>query len=727
MTRKKCRVTAKGYAAVSNHHRRSPEYFEMSDSDMDIDDDEVQVNVQHTIAGESRLLARPIEASNSQNDVKKHLDEQLKIINGNLQPNLSGNSGKNPILEGEKGIILPSLRLPAPGQSYPLVNGPEQSKIINGYVQPNLSGSSGKKLMLEGEKDTVLSRFPAPVQSLPPANGPEQKRPAYPCKFFAQGRCTKGNSCRFLHVNENMNRTSQQQVVNNMAGTSGIQSIEERRPLESKEGIRFPMLSTNGVTSLVNPPAGQRVFPFTNEMRFMPPLENMGRGSLQKCGAVFTENRPVFGNSTSSFPLRSSFVQEYGSFITSNRQTDMGSSGPAWTGSVFSSAPLNQYASPFGNFENRNDINGSEPLPMEQALSVPSVQDAEVDTTSDTKEVSSNDWEPSEPFRPSFTIPPYILPSSDALYDPFTDIENPEDRSPKAQSSTKGKDAQKKSGQQKDGDSASNDKNSSCSQNQFQETVVRKNLEAHGVVEGVATSVVDQNDASATTPSKEISSSAAVENRVVLKRSKPAGHESWHRSDGSSHQKKLKTDEMDGEVRSDAGTKVMRQFRTAVVETIKDMLKPLWREGRLSKDVHNMIVKRATEKIVSAAVQLHQVPTNSESVEKYLSMSSTRIVKLVEGYVEKYGKPQSKTSGLAPIFLHLHSYPFTNNGRRLELELCRGIVNVIEGLYSSYVCLVFASKAGESGKRKKQNNVEGTLSIILTMFLCLSTIQIVSD
>ncbi|RID61917.1 hypothetical protein BRARA_E01024 [Brassica rapa] len=618
----------------------------MSDSDMDIDDDEVQVNVQHTIAGESRLLARPIEASNSHNDVKKHLDEQLKIINGNLQPNLSGNSGKNPILEGEKGIILPSLRLPAPGQSYPLVNGPEQSKIINGYVQPNLSGSSGKKLMLEGEKDTVLSRFPAPVQSLPPANGPEQKRPAYPCKFFAQGRCTKGNSCRFLHVNENMNRTSQQQVVNNMAGTSGIQSIEERRPLESKEGIRFPMLSTNGVTSLVNPPAGQRVFPFTNEMRFMPPLENMGRGSLQKCGAVFTENRPVFGNSTSSFPLRSSFVQEYGSFITSNRQTDMGSSGPAWTGSVFSSAPLNQYASPFGNFENRNDINGSEPLPMEQALSVPSVQDAEVDTTSDTKEVSSNDWEPSEPFRPSFTIPPYILPSSDALYDPFTDIENPEDRSPKAQSSTKGKDAQKKSGQQKDGDSASNDKNSSCSQNQFQETVVRKNLEAHGVVEGVATSVVDQNDASATTPSKEISSSAAVENRVVLKRSKPAGHESWHRSDGSSHQKKLKTDEMDGEVRSDAGTKVMRQFRTAVVETIKDMLKPLWREGRLSKDVHNMIVKRATEKIVSAAVQLHQVPTNSESVEKYLSMSSTRIVKLVEGYVEKYGKPQSKTSGI---------------------------------------------------------------------------------
>lgn len=41
----------------------------MSDSDMDIDDDEVQVHVKHTIAGESELLGRPrpIGASNSHN------------------------------------------------------------------------------------------------------------------------------------------------------------------------------------------------------------------------------------------------------------------------------------------------------------------------------------------------------------------------------------------------------------------------------------------------------------------------------------------------------------------------------------------------------------------------------------------------------------------------------------------------------------------------------------
>lgn len=52
-----------------------------------------------------------------------------------------------------------------------------------------------------------------------------------------------------------------------------------------------------------------------------------------------------------------------------------------------------------------------------------------------------------------------------------------------------------------------------------------------------------------------------------------------------------------------------------------------------------MIVKKAAEKVVGAAVQFHQVPTDTESVDQYLGLSGTRIVKLVEGYVEKYGKP----------------------------------------------------------------------------------------
>ncbi|CAH8264651.1 unnamed protein product [Arabidopsis lyrata] len=590
----------------------------MSDSDMDIDDDEVEQKVQvHTIVRESELLDKPpIQASNSQSDVKRHsvttpLDEQSKIIKE---------------------------------QAFAQYNG-------------------------------TLSRFPAP--GIPPksffpggeGNEPEQKRAALPCKFFAKGWCFNGVSCKFLHVKENSNCFSQQLAENSMAGNGGIRSDLERRILDSKEGVRVSQLSENGMTSLhtrddisfvnppgsqrvfssmsfVNPPGSQRVFPVSNEMRFMPSFENIGRESLKQTYGDVTDNRSLVINNSNSFTLRSSFVHEHRPSISSYLKTDMGSSGPAWTGSLSSSVPMNERASTVGHFENGNNISGSGSLPTLQGIAVSSDKGAEGNTTSNKKKVSSDDWEPSEPFKASFTIPPYILPSSDALYDPFTDIENlGGDRALNASLSSKGEHARKNSRQQKDGDSASgpqareiknDDKSSSCSQNQHQETVTRS-LEAHGVVEGVATSVVDQNDA--TTPSKEISSAAAAENRVVLKRSKPAGHDSWHRSDGSSYKKTMKSDEIDGEVRSDAGMKVMRQFRTAVVETVKEMLKPLWREGRLTKDVHNMIVKKAAEKVVSAAVQFHQVPTDTESVDQYLGLSATRIVKLVEGYVEKYGKP----------------------------------------------------------------------------------------
>ncbi|EOA26722.1 hypothetical protein CARUB_v10022810mg, partial [Capsella rubella] len=556
--------------------------FEMSDSDMDIDDDEVEQKVQvHTIGGEPQLLHKPIQAPNPQN----------------------GNSFVHSNFEQAK---IPS---------------DEQAKFIK-----------------------------------------EQA--------FAQNN---GTLSRFLHVKENSNFTSQQQAGNNMAGSSYIQSDLERRISDSKEGVRVSQLSGNGLTpfhtrehisfvnppgpqrvvssmSFVNPPGSQRVFPFNNEMRFMPSSENIGRESLKQMGgADFKDNRSLVINSSNPFTLRSSFVHDNRSSISSYLKTDMVSSGPAWTGSLPSSVTsvlMNEGVSNVGHFEKGSNICGSGSLPTLQEIAVSSEKGSEGNTTSSRKKVSSDDWEPSEPFKASFTIPPYILPSFDALYDPFTDIENLEDRSLNASFSSKGDHAQKNSLQQRDGDSGTgpqerecknDDKSSSCSQNQRQESVARRSLEAHGVVEGVATSVVDQNDT--TTPSKEISSAAAAENRVALKRSKPAGHDSWHRSDGSSYKKTLKADEIDGEVRSDAEIKVMRQFRTAVVETVKEMLKPLWREGRLTKEVHNMIVKKAAEKVVSGAVECHQVPTDTESVEQYLGFNATKMVKLVEGYVQKYGKP----------------------------------------------------------------------------------------
>lgn len=39
------------------------------------------------------------------------------------------------------------------------------------------------------------------------------KRPAVICDFFAQGWCIRGSSCRFLHIKDNLNNTTQKSKV----------------------------------------------------------------------------------------------------------------------------------------------------------------------------------------------------------------------------------------------------------------------------------------------------------------------------------------------------------------------------------------------------------------------------------------------------------------------------------------------------------------------------------
>ncbi|XP_020092710.1 zinc finger CCCH domain-containing protein 36-like isoform X2 [Ananas comosus] len=87
--------------------------------------------------------------------------------------------------------------------------------------------------------------------------------------------------------------------------------------------------------------------------------------------------------------------------------------------------------------------------------------------------------------------------------------------------------------------------------------------------------------------------------------------------------------------KSDKESKALKVFRSALVDCVKELVKPFWREGRLSKDSHNTIVKKAVEKVLGA---IQQVPTNTEAVNNYLSSSKPKLLKLVEGYVQKYGK-----------------------------------------------------------------------------------------
>ncbi|XP_042060931.1 zinc finger CCCH domain-containing protein 55-like [Salvia splendens] len=86
--------------------------------------------------------------------------------------------------------------------------------------------------------------------------------------------------------------------------------------------------------------------------------------------------------------------------------------------------------------------------------------------------------------------------------------------------------------------------------------------------------------------------------------------------------------------------KGMRLFKNSLVEFVKDKLKPKWKEGRMSRDVHKTIVKKVVDKITSS-IQTEHVPKTQEKVEQYLSFSEPKITKLVQAYVDRCLKTDS--------------------------------------------------------------------------------------
>ncbi|XP_020593978.1 zinc finger CCCH domain-containing protein 55-like [Phalaenopsis equestris] len=81
--------------------------------------------------------------------------------------------------------------------------------------------------------------------------------------------------------------------------------------------------------------------------------------------------------------------------------------------------------------------------------------------------------------------------------------------------------------------------------------------------------------------------------------------------------------------------KEMRMFKCALVEFVKDILKPKWKEGQLSKEAHKSIVKKVVDK-VCGSMQGSNVPQTQEKIDLYLLNSKAKLSKLVQAYVEKF-------------------------------------------------------------------------------------------
>lgn len=75
--------------------------------------------------------------------------------------------------------------------------------------------------------------------------------------------------------------------------------------------------------------------------------------------------------------------------------------------------------------------------------------------------------------------------------------------------------------------------------------------------------------------------------------------------------------------------KGIRIFKNSLIEFVKEILKPTWKEGRMSREVHKTIVKKVVDKVTST-IQADQIPKTQEKVEQYLSYSKPKIAKLVQ-------------------------------------------------------------------------------------------------
>ncbi|KAK4399143.1 protein FRIGIDA-ESSENTIAL 1 [Sesamum angolense] len=210
----------------------------------------------------------------------------------------------------------------------------------------------------------------------------------------------------------------------------------------------------------------------------------------------------------------------------------------------------------------------------------------------------SYDWEPSAPFRPSHAITRNLL-LKENLYNPIRD----------SIGHTGVKDGQVKFSDSEQGST----KNLDVPSNSSLEEKLLNSVHVGDTVKGNIFLLSSDN-----------------------KLNDNPRHKTELKVDGSDKNNEADVD-LKGAGQLQSESKAFKYFQSALIEFVKELVKPTWREGLMSKDAHKLIVKKAVDKVLST-LQPHQIPSTGESVNLYLSASKPKLAKLVEGYIDKYGK-----------------------------------------------------------------------------------------
>ncbi|XAR63819.1 hypothetical protein NMG60_11023917 [Bertholletia excelsa] len=92
-----------------------------------------------------------------------------------------------------------------------------------------------------------------------------------------------------------------------------------------------------------------------------------------------------------------------------------------------------------------------------------------------------------------------------------------------------------------------------------------------------------------------------------------------------------------GKSKKKKDSRQMKLFKVALADFVKEVLKPSWRQGNMSKEAFKTIVKKTVDK-VSGAMKGHQIPKSQTKINQYIDSSQRKLTKLVMGYVQKYCK-----------------------------------------------------------------------------------------
>ncbi|XP_022728743.1 uncharacterized protein LOC111284284 isoform X2 [Durio zibethinus] len=92
-----------------------------------------------------------------------------------------------------------------------------------------------------------------------------------------------------------------------------------------------------------------------------------------------------------------------------------------------------------------------------------------------------------------------------------------------------------------------------------------------------------------------------------------------------------------GKSKKSKDSRSMKLFRVALADFVKEVLKPSWQQGNMSKEAFKTIVKKTVDK-VSGAMKSHQIPKSRAKIDQYIESSRLKLTKLVMGYVDKYVK-----------------------------------------------------------------------------------------